>query len=60
MDENRTRLAELRPLFDSVDCSGHTFPHPAFGDLTAHDWLALLGGHETRHIAQIGRVSGKQ
>lgn len=53
MDENRLKLEELRPLFESVECSGFKFPHPAFGDLTAHEWLALLGGHEARHIKQI-------
>ncbi|HEY8560201.1 MAG TPA: DinB family protein [Pyrinomonadaceae bacterium] len=53
LDETRAKLEELRPLFESVECSGPKFPHPAFGDLTAHEWLALLGGHEARHIRQI-------
>ena len=56
MEENRKRLNELRPLFESVECSDYKFPHPAFGDLTAHEWLALLGGHEMRHIEQIKRI----
>lgn len=56
MEENRKRLNELRPLFESVECSDHKFPHPAFGALTAHEWLALVGGHEARHIAQIKRI----
>ncbi len=58
MEENRERLNELRPLFESVECSDFKFPHPAFGDLTAHEWLALVGGHEMRHIAQIKRILG--
>jgi len=53
MDENRKKLEELRPLFESVECSDFKFPHPYFGDLTAHEWLALLGGHEARHTRQI-------
>lgn len=53
MDENRQKLEELRPLFESVDCSEFKFPHPYFGDLTAHEWLVLLGGHEERHTKQI-------
>lgn len=53
LDENRQKLEELRPLFESVECSDFKFPHPAFGDLSAHEWLALLGGHEMRHIQQI-------
>lgn len=56
MEENRKRLNELRPLFESVECSGYKFPHPAFGELTAHEWLTLLGGHEMRHIEQIKRI----
>lgn len=56
MEENRRRLNELRPLFESVECSGYKFPHPTFGELTAHEWLALVGGHEARHLAQIKRI----
>lgn len=56
MEENRKRLNELRPLFESIDCSDYKFPHPAFGELSAHEWLALLGGHEARHIEQIERI----
>ena len=59
MDETRRKLEELKPLFDSVECSDFKFPHPAFGDMTAHDWLALLGGHEARHLKQIERVLAK-
>lgn len=53
LDETKAKLEELRPLFESVECSDFKFPHPFFGDLTAHDWLALVGGHELRHIKQI-------
>jgi hypothetical protein len=59
MDETRAKLEELRPLFESVECSDQKFPHPAFGDMTAHEWLALLGGHEARHIKQIEGVLAK-
>jgi len=59
MEETRRKLEELRPLFESVDCSEVKFPHPAFGDMTAHEWLALLGGHEARHIRQIEGVLEK-
>lgn len=56
LDSNRARLNQLREQFENVDSSEFTFPHPAFGALTAHEWLALLGGHEARHIAQIERI----
>lgn len=53
MDEAREELEKLRPLFESVECSDFKFPHPFMGDLTAHEWLALVGGHEARHLQQI-------
>jgi len=59
LDETRAKLEELRPLFESVECSDIKFPHPAFGDMSAHEWLALLGGHETRHIKQIEGILAK-
>ncbi len=60
MEENRRRLNELREMFETVQGTKLTFPHPAFGPLAAQDWLALLGGHESRHLEQIARVLGKE
>lgn len=59
MDENRAKLYEMKTLFETVECADFKFPHPAFGDLSAHEWLALLGGHELRHTAQIKRLLDK-
>jgi len=59
MEENRENLKKLRPLFESVDGTQHKFPHPFFGDLTAHEWLALVGGHELRHLKQIKNLLEK-
>jgi DinB superfamily len=59
LDETREKLEDLRPLFESVECSNVKFPHPAFGDMSAHEWLALLGGHELRHIRQINNLLDK-
>lgn len=56
MNETRQILEGLRPLFETVDETQAKFPHPAFGDMTSHEWLLLLGGHEQRHIAQIKRI----
>ncbi|CAN5341405.1 DinB family protein [soil metagenome] len=56
LDETRKSLEDLRPMFESVECSDFKFPHPFFGDLTAHEWLALVGGHEFRHITQIEKI----
>jgi len=60
MDETREKLEELRPLFESVECSDFKFPHPFMGDLTAHEWLILVGGHEARHLRQIEAMLEKR
>ena len=59
LDDTRRKVEELRPLFESVECSDAKFTHPAFGPMTAHEWLALIGGHEARHIKQIEGVLEK-
>jgi len=59
MEENRNNLKKLRPLFETVDGTQHKFPHPFFGELTAQEWLALIGGHELRHIRQIKNLLEK-
>ena len=59
MDENADRLRELRPIFETVGANEFKFPHPFFGEITAHEWLALTGGPELRHIKQIERLVKK-
>lgn len=59
MEETREDLEKIKPLFESVGCSGFTFPHPAFGQMNANEWLALLGGHKLRHTQQISRLIEK-
>ncbi len=59
MDETQRALEELQPLFESVECSDFKFPHPFMGGLTAHEWLALVGGHEARHLSQIKNILKK-
>lgn len=56
MDENRAALKELRPHLEARNISAETFPHPFFGALTAYQWLAVVGLHERRHLAQIERI----
>lgn len=56
LDENRRALSELRPQLEAVDVSARTFPHPIFGALNAYQWLAVVGLHERRHLAQIERI----
>jgi DinB family protein len=55
MTETRAKLEELRPLFEQFS-SDSTFPHPYLGDISAAEWLCLIGGHEARHLRQIRRI----
>ncbi|MGB7201543.1 MAG: DinB family protein [Pyrinomonadaceae bacterium] len=48
-----TALKSLRTDLESTDVTGHTFPHPFFGPLTATEWLVIAGLHERRHTGQI-------
>lgn len=52
-------LENLRPLFEQFDGSDFKFPHPFMGELTAPEWLALVGGHEARHLQQIDSLLKK-
>ncbi len=51
--ETEARFAELRSEFYRWDGTASKFPHPIFGDLSAHEWLLLRGGHAMRHLKQI-------
>ncbi len=56
MDETQKTLEEMRPLFETVECSDFKFPHPFMGKLNAHEWLTLIGGHEARHLRQLAEM----
>jgi uncharacterized damage-inducible protein DinB len=56
MEENGQILQQVRSGLETVDTQKFKFPHPFFGDLNATEWLALIGGHESRHINQIEEV----
>jgi hypothetical protein len=60
MDENAELLKEIRNGLETVDTQKAKFPHPFFGDLSATEWLALIGGHEFRHIDQIDEILSNQ
>ncbi len=53
--ESRAALEALRPRFYAADYSV-LLQHPAFGPLNAAQWLAFVGMHEARHLAQIERT----
>lgn len=56
MEENRRKLYELKPIFEQFECTDFKFPHPLMGELTATEWLTLIGEHEARHLEQIKRM----
>ena len=53
LSTNIAALAALQHDLETYDMTEHKFPHPHFGDLTATEWLVLIGGHERRHTIQL-------
>lgn len=53
LNATRAALHALRPRIEKVNLSAMMFPHPLFGPMNAYYWLALIGTHEARHLAQI-------
>jgi hypothetical protein len=49
----QTQLLKLRPRLEVVDPARASFPHWTFGSLNLGQWLAFVGLHEERHLAQI-------
>ena len=60
MDENAKIFEQIRTGLETTDTQKPKFPHPFFGDLSATEWLALVGGHEFRHIDQIEEILSVQ
>lgn len=50
------RISGMRERLEAADLSAASFPHPAIGPIDGYHWLALIGLHEERHIAQIKRI----
>ena len=59
MEENRDRLNDIRPMFEAFDSQSFGFPHPFLGDLSAVEWLTLIGDHEERHLRQLEELIRK-
>lgn len=57
MKQTATDLDAMRADFEQFDLTGHTFPHPFFGELNAGEWLVMAGLHERRHTDQIARLA---
>ena len=58
-EENWQKLVDLKSSFEKYDSNGHRFPHPFLGNLSAGEWLTLIGGHKLRHIKQIEKLASK-
>ncbi|HMO79757.1 MAG TPA: DinB family protein [Pyrinomonadaceae bacterium] len=56
MDEAREMGRELKELFERYNGNIYKFRHPYFGELSAIEWLGLIGSHEMRHIRQIKNI----
>jgi hypothetical protein len=59
MEANTKLFDDLRPDLERYDLSQQKFLHPYFGDITAAEWLVILGGHELRHTKQIEKLLEK-
>jgi DinB superfamily len=51
--DSRAAILDMRPRVELVDGTLARFPHPSWGPLDLYQWLAFLGLHEQRHLAQI-------
>lgn len=59
MEANQKLFDDMLPDLERYDLSNQRFPHPYFGEITAAEWLVLLGGHELRHTKQIEKLLEK-
>lgn len=50
---------QIRTGLETINTTNAKFPHPYFGDMSAAEWLFLVGGHERRHLDQIEEILEK-
>jgi hypothetical protein len=53
LHSTRATIESFRPRLEAADLETATYPHAAFGELNAAQWLAFIGHHEARHLRQI-------
>lgn len=56
LERSRQAIKALRPRLEALELTNVTYPHPAFGPLSAYQWLIFLGAHEDRHLRQIEKA----
>ena len=66
LDKMKGKLASSRDALlnvvnsaDQLLLKQRTYLHPAFGDLSLHQWIPFVGLHEKRHLAQIEELKAK-
>jgi len=52
----RARMLETVEQLAEYDLAQLKYPHPLLGELDMYQWILIAGGHEGRHVAQIGRI----
>lgn len=56
LERTRANVESFRARLETANLDAATYPHPAFGELNAAQWLAFIGHHEARHLRQIERL----
>lgn len=56
LERSREAIRALRPRLEALDLTEVTYPHPAFGPMSAYQWLIFIGAHEDRHLRQINSL----
>ena len=56
LQASRARMLEAVEQLAAYDLTQLKYPHPLLGELDMYQWILIAGGHEGRHLAQIGRI----
>ena len=57
LERSREQLFGLLEAAEGRDLTQITRPHPVLGLLDGYQWIAAIGGHEERHMAQIEEIA---
>jgi hypothetical protein len=57
LERSREQLFGLLEAAEGRDLTQITRPHPVLGLLDGYQWIAAIGGHEERHMAQIQEIA---
>ena len=59
LNATREKMLESVAQLGEYDLTQLKYPHPLLGDLNLYQWILIAGGHERRHVAQIGRIKAE-